>query len=206
MTRLYNKVAAVKGVKKAFIGSGIRYDIVFNKVKDEEVNKGNLEYMDQVIEKHVSGRLKVAPEHTADQVLSIMRKPSFSQFAELKEFFDKTNEKYGLKQQLIPYFISSHPGSNVEAMADLAAKTKELNFKLEQVQDFTPTPMTLATVIYYSGYHPYTMEKVYTARTAEQKQAQRKFFFWYKNENRRELISELRKINRPDLEKILFKK
>ncbi|HWR99971.1 MAG TPA: DUF3362 domain-containing protein, partial [Prolixibacteraceae bacterium] len=130
----------------------------------------------------------------------------FSQFAELKDFFDKTNEKYGLKQQLIPYFISSHPGSNVEAMADLAAKTKELNFKLEQVQDFTPTPMTLATVIYYSGYHPYTMEKVYTARTAEQKQAQRKFFFWYKNENRRELISELRKINRPDLEKILFKK
>ncbi len=206
MTRLYNKVAAAVGVKKAFIGSGIRYDIAFHKVKDEQINKGNLEYMDQVIGKHVSGRLKVAPEHTADQVLTIMRKPSFSQFAELKRFFDKTNEKYGLKQQLIPYFISSHPGSNVEAMADLAAKTKELNFKLEQVQDFTPTPMTLATVIYYSGYHPYTLEKVYTAKTAEQKQAQRKFFFWYKNENRRELIAELRKIGRPDLEKILFNK
>lgn len=206
MTRLYNKVAAVEGVKKAFIGSGIRYDIAFHRVKDEQINKGNLEYMDQVIKKHVSGRLKVAPEHTADQVLSIMRKPSFSQFAELKKFFDKTNEKYGLKQQLIPYFISSHPGSNIESMADLATKTKELNLKLEQVQDFTPTPMTLATVIYYSGYHPYTLEKVYTAKTAEQKQAQRKFFFWYKNENRRELIGELRKINRPDLEKILFNK
>ena len=116
----------------------------------------------------------------------------------------KTNEKYGLKQQLIPYFISSHPGSDVEAMADLAAKTKALNFKLEQIQDFTPTPMTLATVIYYSGYHPYTLEKIYTAKTSEQKLAQRKFFFWYKNEYRQQLIAELRKIGRPDLEKILF--
>ncbi|MEI6277715.1 MAG: YgiQ family radical SAM protein, partial [Prolixibacteraceae bacterium] len=206
MTQLYNQVAAIKGVKKAFIGSGIRYDIIFNRVNDDQINKGNLEYLDQVIEKHVSGRLKVAPEHTDDQVLSIMRKPSFSQFGLLKKFFDKTNEKYGLKQQLIPYFISSHPGSTVESMADLAAKMKDMNFKLEQVQDFTPTPMTLATVIYYSGYHPYTLEKVYTARTSEQKQAQRKFFFWYKSEFRKELIAELRKIKRPDLEKILFNK
>jgi len=111
-----------------------------------------------------------------------------------------------MKQQLIPYFISSHPGSKVEDMADLAAKMKERNFKLEQVQDFTPTPMTLATVIYYTGYHPYTLEKVYTAKTAEQKLAQRKFFFWYKDEYRRELIAELRKSGRPDLEKILFSK
>lgn len=205
MTRLYDRVTAVKGVKKAFIGSGIRYDIIFNRVNDDEVNKGNLAYLDQVIGKHVSGRLKVAPEHTADPVLEIMRKPSFSQFAQLKKFFDAANEKYGLKQQLIPYFISSHPGSTVESMADLAAKTKELNFKLEQVQDFTPTPMTLATVIYYTGYHPYTLEKVYTAKTQEQKQAQRKFFFWYKSEFRKELVKELRMINRPDLEKILFK-
>jgi radical SAM superfamily enzyme YgiQ (UPF0313 family) len=135
-----------------------------------------------------------------------MRKPGFTQFEKLKTFFDKTNEKFGLNQQLIPYFISSHPGSDVEAMADLAAKTKVLNFKLEQIQDFTPTPMTLATVIYYSGYHPYTLEKIQTAKTAEQKLAQRKFFFWYKNEFRKELITELRRINRPDLEKILFNK
>ena len=206
MSRLYNQVAGLPGVKKAFIGSGIRYDLIFNRVENEEINKGNLAYLDQVIEKHVSGRLKVAPEHTADQVLSIMRKPSFSQFVQLRNFFDKTNEKYGLKQQLIPYFISSHPGSDMEAMADLAAKTKELNFKLEQIQDFTPTPMTLATVIYYSGYHPYTLEKIYTAKTADQKLAQRKFFFWYKNEFRKELISELRRMNRPDLEKILFQR
>jgi uncharacterized radical SAM protein YgiQ len=206
MTQLYDRVAAVKGVKKAFIGSGIRYDLVFHRVDNDDVNKGNLAYLDQVIEKHVSGRLKVAPEHTADEVLDIMRKPSFSQFAQLKKFFDDANEKYGLKQQLIPYFISSHPGSTVESMADLAAKTKALNFKLEQVQDFTPTPMTLATVIYYTGYHPYTLEKVYTAKTQEQKQAQRKFFFWYKTEFRKDLIAELRMIKRPDLEKILFNK
>jgi uncharacterized radical SAM protein YgiQ len=205
MSQLYSKVAAFKGVKKAFIGSGIRYDLVLHRVEEEPVNKGNLAYLDQVIEKHVSGRLKVAPEHTADKVLSVMRKPSFSQFGQLKKFFDQTNEKYGLKQQLIPYFISSHPGSDVEAMADLAAKTKALNFKLEQIQDFTPTPMTLATVIYYSGYHPYTLEKIYTAKTAEQKLAQRKFFFWYKNEYRKELIAELRKMGRGDLEKKLFK-
>ena len=204
MSRLYDKVSNIQGVKKAFIGSGIRYDLIFHRVEDETVNQGNLDYLDQVIEKHVSGRLKVAPEHTDDKVLTIMRKPSFSQFALLKKFFDKTNEKYGLKQQLIPYFISSHPGSTVESMADLAAKMKEQNFKLEQVQDFTPTPMTLATVIYYTGYHPYTLEKVYTAKTSEQKQAQKKFFFWYKNEFRKELIAELRKIDRPDLEKILF--
>jgi uncharacterized radical SAM protein YgiQ len=204
MSRLYKKVAGYKGVKKAFIGSGIRYDIIFHRVDNEAINKENLQYLEQVIENHVSGRLKVAPEHTASQVLSVMRKPAFAQFEKLKKFFDQANEKYGLKQQLIPYFISSHPGSDTEAMADLAAKTKVLDFKLEQIQDFTPTPMTLATVIYYSGYHPYTLEKIYTAKTPDQKLAQRKFFFWYKNEYRKELIAELRKINRPDLEKILF--
>lgn len=204
MSSLYKQVAGYKGVKKAFIGSGIRYDIIFHRVEDDVINKGNLQYLEQVIENHVSGRLKVAPEHTASQVLSVMRKPAFAQFEQLKKFFDQANEKFGLKQQLIPYFISSHPGSDTEAMADLAAKTKALNFKLEQIQDFTPTPMTLATVIYYSGYHPYTLEKIYTAKTSDQKLAQRKFFFWYKTEYKRELLAELRKINRPDLEKILF--
>lgn len=204
MSGLYNKVTAFAEVKKAFIGSGIRYDLALHRVDEEAVNRGNLAYLEQVIQKHVSGRLKVAPEHTADQVLSVMRKPSFAQFGQLKKFFDQTNAKYGLNQQLIPYFISSHPGSTLETMAELAAQTKALNFKLEQIQDFTPTPMTLATVIYYSGYHPYTLEKVYTAKSAEQKLAQRKFFFWYKNEYRRELMAELRKIGREDLEKRLF--
>ena len=206
MTSLYRRVSAVPGVKKAFVSSGIRYDIIFHKTKDEQVNKGNEEYLENVIVNHVSGRLKVAPEHTADKVLNIMRKPSFSIFFKLKNFFDKVNAANGLRQQLIPYFISSHPGSSNAEMAELAAETKGLDFKLEQVQDFTPTPMTLATVIYYSGYHPYTLEKISTAREANKKLTQRKFFFWYKPENRSELIGELRKMNRPDLEQKLFGK
>ena len=206
MTALYQKVAAMPGVKKAFIGSGIRYDLVFHSTDDEKINAGNQKYLEEVILNHVSGRLKVAPEHTSDSVLKIMRKPSFGLFFKLKRFFDSVNNANGLKQQLIPYFISSHPGSNTSEMAELAAETKDLDFKLEQVQDFTPTPMTLATVIYYSGYHPYTLEKIYTAKTPAQKLAQRKFFFWYQKEYRNELIAELRKINRPDLEKKLFGK
>jgi radical SAM superfamily enzyme YgiQ (UPF0313 family) len=171
-----------------------------------KINNANEDYLEEVIVNHVSGRLKVAPEHTSDKVLNIIRKPSFKIFFKLKRFFDRVNAAYGLKQQLIPYFISSHPGSGITEMAELAAETKELDFKLEQVQDFTPTPMTLATVIYYSGYHPYTLEKISTARTSAQKQSQRKFLFWYKKEFRNELIAELRNINRPDLEKKLFGK
>jgi uncharacterized radical SAM protein YgiQ len=204
LLELYKKVSAVPGVKKSFIGSGIRYDLVFHQTKNEEVNRSNLVYLEDVIVNHVSGRLKVAPEHTSEEVLKLMRKPKFSLFGKLKKFFDAVNAKHGLREQLIPYFISSHPGSNPEHMAELAAETKNMDFKLEQVQDFTPTPMTLATEIYYSGYHPYTLEKISTARTSEQKTAQRKFFFWYKNENRKGLIAELRKMNRPDLEKKLF--
>ena len=206
MTNLYRKAADMPGVKKAFIGSGIRYDIVFHRTDDEKVNTGNMKYLEEVILNHVSGRLKVAPEHTSDKVLKIMRKPPFGLFFKLKRFFDSVNESKGLKQQLIPYFISSHPGSSTSEMAELAAETKGLDFKLEQVQDFTPTPMTLATVIYYSGYHPYTLEKIGTAKTQAQKLAQRKFFFWYQKEHRNELIAELRKINRPDLELKLFGK
>ncbi len=206
MSKLYRKVAGISGVKKVFIGSGIRYDLVFNKSNNEEINCANLEYLKDVILNHVSGRLKVAPEHTSEEVLKLMRKPEFEIFRKLKRFFDSVNAEYGLKQQLIPYFISSHPGSNTGNMAELAAETKSMDFKLEQVQDFTPTPMTLATEIYYSGFHPYTLEKIDTARTPAQKIAQRKFFFWYQNEHRRDLIAELRKMNRPDLEQKLFGK
>ena len=204
MIKLYKKVAALPGVKKAFIGSGIRYDMIFHRSNDENINRNNQQYLEEVIVNHVSGRLKVAPEHTSEKVLRLMRKPPFGLFFKLKKFFDSVNESRGIKQQLIPYFISSHPGSNTTDMAELAAETKGLDFKLEQVQDFTPTPMTLATVIYYSGYHPYTFEKIETAKTQVQKMAQRKFFFWYQKEHRNELIAELRKIKRPDLEKKLF--
>lgn len=204
LTGLYQKVASFPGVKKAFIGSGIRYDLAFHETGGAKKDEGNLEYLREVIRHHVSGRLKVAPEHTSDDVLNVMRKPSFELFRRLTTFFHSVNRKEGLKQQLIPYFISSHPGSKLEDMAELAAETKELDFKLEQVQDFTPTPMTVATVIYYSGYHPYTLEKVFVPKTEKEKLGQRKFFFWYKKEYRNSLMQELQRLNRPDLEKRLF--
>ncbi len=152
----------------------------------------------------MSGRLKVAPEHTSDSVLNCMRKPSFSLFKEFKTIFDKVNNRRGLRQQLIPYFISSHPACREEDMAELAANTKQLDFHLEQVQDFTPTPMTLATEIYYTGIHPYTGEKVFTAKTQEEKLAQRSFFFWYKPDARESIIRELRRIHRPDIIEVLY--
>ncbi len=178
-------------IKKAFIGSGIRYDLIFSKGQD---TPQNLEYMRSVIHNHVSGRLKVAPEHTSDNVLKIMRKPSFGLFKKLYKFFNEENKKAGLRQQLIPYFISSHPGSQKKDMAKLMLETKAMDFKLEQVQDFTPTPMTVATVIYYSGVHPYTLEPVYTARTKHEKLEQRKFFFWYKPEYRNQINKELQQM------------
>jgi uncharacterized radical SAM protein YgiQ len=204
MLDLYRKVRQHPKVKKAFIGSGIRYDLILEKTGNPEIEKVNLQYLREVIRNHVSGRLKVAPEHTSDEVLKFMRKPSFKLFEKLNEEFIRINREENLNQQLIPYFISSHPGSRTEDMAELAIKTRKMDFKLEQVQDFTPTPMTLATEIYYSGYHPYTMEKVFTARNLEEKLSQRQFFFWYKREYRRSIVQELRKSGRQDLINNIF--
>lgn len=201
---IYREVDRMPGVKKSFIGSGVRYDLAMARNNDEKVNAANREYLRTLIADHVSGRLKVAPEHTSDAVLQCMRKPEFEQFRKFKRIFDKVNAEKGLRQQLIPYFISSHPACREEDMAELAAITKELDFHLEQVQDFTPTPMTVATEIYYTGYHPYTGEKVYTAKTEKEKLAQRSFFFWYKPENRQSIVSELHRMNRPDLIKALY--
>lgn len=206
MLDLYAKVRSNPKIKKAFIGSGIRYDMILEKTNNEEVNEINRQYLREVIKHHVSGRLKVAPEHSSDEVLRFMRKPSFKLFEELNKEFIKINKEENLNQQLIPYFISSHPGSHSEDMADLAIKTKNMNFKLEQVQDFTPTPMTLATVVYYTGYHPYTMEKIYTATNKDAKEKQRQFFFWYKKEYRNQIIRDLKAKGRQDLVDQLFKK
>lgn len=203
---ILRSVDALPGVKKSFVGSGIRYDLLLHDYKDLELKKAAAKYTKEIITKHVSGRLKVAPEHTADHVLGVMRKPSFKLFHQFKQTFDRLNREAGLNQQLIPYFISSHPGCRMEDMAELAAETKALDFKLEQVQDFTPTPMTVATVIYYSGYHPYTLEPLYTARTKEQKEEQRQFFFWYQREERPRIISSLKRIGRQDLIDRLFGK
>lgn len=141
-------------IKRSFIGSGIRYDLLLHRYADDNLNKAAHTYMEELIARHVSGRLKVAPEHTEDNVLKMMRKPSFELFGQFKKIFDRVNKQHGLNQQLIPYFISSHPGCTEADMANLAIQTKKLHFQLEQVQDFTPTPMTLATEMYYTGYHP----------------------------------------------------
>lgn len=196
---IYRSVDALPGIKKSFIGSGVRYDLLQHDSKDPTVNRSTAEYTRELITHHVSGRLKVAPEHTSDQVLNIMRKPSFSQFYEFKKTFDKINKELNLRQQLIPYFISSHPGCTEEDMAELAVITRKLDFHLEQVQDFTPTPMTVATEAWYTGYHPYTLQPVFSAKSQKEKLAQRMFFFWYKPEERRAIINELRKMGRSDL-------
>lgn len=203
---IYRAVDALPGIKKSFIGSGVRYDLLLHPSKDPEVNKSTRDYTRELIARHVSGRLKVAPEHTSDRVLSLMRKPPFSQFGEFKKIFDRINREEGLRQQLIPYFISSHPGCKEEDMAELAVITKRLDFHLEQVQDFTPTPMTVSTEAWYTGFHPYTLEPVFSAKTSREKLAQRQFFFWYKPEERRNIINELKKMGRQDLIDKLYRK
>ena len=201
---IYHAVDALPGVKKSFIGSGVRYDLSMHRTGDPRVDKVNAQYNEELIRFHVSGRLKVAPEHTSDEVLMLMRKPSFELFRRFKALFDRVNVKYNLRQQLIPYFISSHPGCHEADMAELAAITKELDFRLEQVQDFTPTPMTVSTEAYYTGFHPYTLKPVYCAHTPQEKQAQRLFFFWYDRKNRAAITAALKRIRRSDLLRKLY--
>jgi uncharacterized radical SAM protein YgiQ len=199
LTEIYKAASNHPKVKKAFVGSGIRYDMLvpeFNKKADP---KDLEEYTEQVVKNHVSGRLKVAPEHTSDDVLKIMRKPSFKNFHLFKRSFDRINKKYSLNQKLIPYFISSHPACKIEDMANLAAETKDMGFQLEQVNDFTPTPMTVATIIYYSGYHPYTLKPVFTPKSQKEKQDQNRLFFWYKKENHNWIKDVLTNANRKDI-------
>ena len=203
---LYKEVDRMPGIKKSFIGSGVRYDLLLHRYKEEKLNRAAGQYTEELIARHVSGRLKVAPEHTQDRVLRLMRKPSFKLFEQFKRLFERINRQHALNQQLIPYFISSHPGCQITDMAELAVITKNLHFQLEQVQDFTPTPMTLSTEMYYTGIHPYTLEKVETAHTKEQKLDQRQFFFWYKPECRRQITHVLQRLGRKDLADKLFRK
>ena len=196
---IYHAVDSLPGIKRSFIGSGVRYDLLLYRSKDDEANRAAQQYTHELISRHVSGRLKVAPEHTSDRVLYLMRKPSFTQFYEFKRQFDRINHEENLHQQIIPYFISSHPGCREEDMAELAVITKDLDFHLEQVQDFTPTPMTNATETWYTGYDPYTLEEVFSAKSQKEKLAQRQYFFWYKPEERRNIEQSLRRIGRPDL-------
>ena len=199
LTDIYKEVDKHPKVKKAFVGSGIRYDLLVSDYNKQLQSNDAEEYMEQVITRHVSGRLKVAPEHTADDTLRIMRKPSFKYFHKFKESYDRIQAKHGMNQPLIPYFISSHPGCKEEDMANLAAETKELGFQLEQVQDFTPTPMTVATVIYYAGVHPYTLKPTFAPKTKKEKQDQHRFFFWYKPENKQWVKDKLINAGKRDL-------
>jgi len=206
LTELYKKCDQIKGIKKISIGSGVRYDIALHDSKNTNVNKQNREYLELLISKFVSGRLKVAPEHCSPKVLKLMRKTSFGGFKDLKKLFDKINEKHGLNQQLIPYFISSHPGCSEIDMAELAIETKDMGFKLEQVQAFTPTPMTLSTVMYYTGIDPYTGDKLFVPKDQKDRDKQLKYFFWYKPENKKDLINSLVTAGRKDLSEKLIGK
>ena len=204
LTEIYRAVDSLTGIRHSYIGSGVRYDLLLHHSSDEATNRSAAEYTRELIERHVSGRLKVAPEHVADRVLQLMRKPSFQQFRDFKRIFDRINKECNLNQQIIPYFISSHPGCHEEDMAELAAITKSLDFHLEQVQDFTPTPMTISTEAWYTGYDPYTLKPVFSARTPEEKLRQRQYFFWYKPEMRRDIERSLRALGRIDLIKKLW--
>lgn len=201
---IYRTVDSLPGIKKSFIGSGVRYDLLLHDMKDNAVNEGTKQYTRELITRHVSGRLKIAPEHTNTQVLHLMRKPPFEQFYQFKKVFEQINKEAKLNQQLIPYFISSHPGCSAEDMAELAVLTKDLNFHLEQVQDFTPTPMTVSTEAWYTGYHPYTLKPVFSAKLPYEKLKQRMFFFWYKPEEHARIAAELKKMGRTDLLKKLY--
>lgn len=206
LLQIYQAVDSLPGIKKSFIGSGVRYDLLLHESKDERINEAARKYTRELITRHVSGRLKVAPEHTSDAVLRIMRKPPFRLFHEFKSIFDQINRQAGLRQQIIPYFISSHPGCSEEDMAELAVETKSLDFQLEQVQDFTPTPMTVSTETWYAGVHPYTGEEVASAKTQREKLRQRMYFFWYKPEERRPITQSLTAMGRRDLLERLYGK
>ncbi|KAA6303550.1 MAG: hypothetical protein EZS26_000101 [Candidatus Ordinivivax streblomastigis] len=204
LLELYQAVDKVPGVKKSFIGSGVRYDLLVHAYEKGELSKLARDYTQELVAKHVSGRLKIAPEHTSKEVLQCIRKPDFTTFYQFKKLFDKINREHQLNQQLVPYFMSSHPACREVDMAELAVVSKDLNFHPEQIQDFTPTPMTLSTEIFYTGYHPYTMQPVYTAKSKEEKLNQRKYFFWYDKQYKSQIISSLERLKRSDLVKKLY--
>jgi uncharacterized radical SAM protein YgiQ len=192
-------ISSLPNIKKVFIGSGVRYDMITGKKPEEDSRKHYSDYFKRLVTHHVSGRLKVAPEHTSARVLEVMRKPDFSLFEQFKEKFLRISEKAGLQQQIIPYFISSHPGCSVEDMMDCALEIKKTGIQPEQVQDLTPTPMTLSSVMYYTGIDPYTGKRLHVAKTTDEKKQQKLMFFWYLKENKAEIIRLLRKHNKGHL-------
>ncbi len=186
LTELYRKVNSLPGIKKAFVSSGVRYDLLFPQW-NPEAGQNESEYLEELIRNHVSGRLKVAPEHSSSSVLSLMRKAPFDLFRKLKDKFDRINKKHSLNYEIIPYFISSHPGCSDAEMKELVSEMKDMGIRPEQVQDFTPTPMTLSACMYYTGFDPYSGKKVYVARKVEEKKRQKEYFFWYRKPGRQKM-------------------
>ena len=201
---LYNDIRTRSGLKRFFVTSGIRYDLLSKKF-NSKAGKAEAQYLEDIIRYHVSGRFKVAPEHSSAGVLNVMRKTGFNLFVELLGKFKMITRKYNLNQEIIPYFISSHPGCKLSDMGELAVETSKLGMKLEQVQDFTPTPLTMATTIFYTGFDPYTGVKMFVARTDKDKRSQKRMFFWYKPENRKAIRDDLKQAGRSDLVNSLFK-
>lgn len=183
LNALYSKVNSLDGIKKAFVSSGVRYDLLFPEW-NTRAGKNEREYLVNLIRNHVSGRLKVAPEHTSPLVLELMRKSPFSLFRKLKQRFGEIIAAEGLKYEILPYFISSHPGSTMESMSELAKEVRNLGIRPEQVQDFTPTPMTLSTTMFYCGFDPYSGKKLFVTRDPDQKRKQKEYFFWYRTPSR----------------------
>jgi uncharacterized radical SAM protein YgiQ len=199
LIELYQKALKIKGIKKVFIGSGIRYDMLTGQLPEISGRYRLNEYTRTVVKNHVSGRLKVAPEHTDPKVLSLVRKPAFGSYLSFRQEFKKINEESGLRQQLIPYLIASLPGCGIKEMGEMAAELSLINTRPEQVQDFTPTPMTLASVMFYSGINPYTKERVYIGASDAERKDQRMFLFYYKEEHKSRIISELKKAGHSEL-------
>ena len=175
LLKLYDRIADVKGIRHAYIGSGIRYDLFL----DEKgfVDETSYPYLKELILEHTSGRLKVAPEHTEDSVLKLMAKPSFRLFERLRVEFDRIVASSGRKCELVPYFISGHPGCGMREMQRLARNPALSGLYMDQVQDFTPTPMTTSSVMFYTGLDPKNLEKVFVERDMERKKEQKSFFF-----------------------------
>jgi uncharacterized radical SAM protein YgiQ len=175
LLKLYEKIAAVPGIRHAYIGSGIRYDLFL----DEKgyVDESSYPYFKELVLNHTSGRLKVAPEHTEDSVLKLMAKPSFKLFSRLRREFDRIVRSGGRKCELVPYFISGHPGCGMKEMEKLARNPDLSGLYMDQVQDFTPTPMTTSSVMYYTGLDTKNLQKIFVERDIERKRAQKSFFF-----------------------------
>ncbi|MDR1371519.1 MAG: YgiQ family radical SAM protein [Dysgonamonadaceae bacterium] len=206
LTELYRAAGKIPGIKKTIISSGVRYDLLVNRYDDNALNIAAADYTRELIVNHVSGRLKVAPEHTSDRTLACIRKPPFADYIKFSNIFYKTSHQHNLNQQLQPYFISSHPACTEIDMAELAVITKTMNLRPEQIQDFTPTPMTLSTTIFHTGVHPFSHEKPFVARTADEKQRQRQYFFWHDKTLKEKIIQSLKKLHRPDIIIKLFGK